>query len=215
MTNVNKPFGFALSRSQNAEYSGVVKSCYIPATNSAKLYIGDAVQNSTGSNASAFMGFKAGALPIVAKASASSAIDGVIVGFLPNGDTYITGCLPAYTEAVALVIDNPLAKFNIQATGEATAAMVDKDAKISVSTAGNDYTGISGMALDISTVDADPTLPVHICGIADYLTNDAGNYAVLEVMINHNFAAQAAKQDKLTAGTGIEISDENVISVTG
>ena len=196
MTNVNKPFGFALSRSQNAEYSGVVKACFIPATNSAKLYIGDAVQNSTGSNTTEFMGYKAGSLPIVAKASASSAIDGVIIGFMPNGDTYLTGCLPASTAAVALVIDNPLAKFNIQANGEFTAAMVDKDAKISVSTAGNDYTGISGMSLDVSTVDVDPTLPLHICGIADYLSNDAGNYAVVEVMINHNFAALATKQDK-------------------
>jgi hypothetical protein len=96
---------------------------------------------------------------------------------------------------VALVITNPMAKFNIQATGQATAAMVGKYANISVSTAGNDYTGISGMALDISSVDADPCLQMQIVGIADYLTNEVGNYSVLEVVLNHEYAALATKED--------------------
>lgn len=210
MANVNKPFGFALSRSQDGAYSGIVTTCHVTASNSSKLYIGDGVVLSTGSNSSNFMGFKAGSLPIIGKAAATGKVDGVIVGFIPNGDTYITGCLPAYTAAAVLVILNPMAKFNIQATGEATAAMVGKFANISVSTAGNDYTGISGMALDISSVATDDSLQLEIVGVADYLTNELGNYSVLEVKLNPKCGVQA----KLTAGTGIDITD-NTISVTG
>lgn len=195
MANTNKPFGFALSRSQDASYSGVVTQCYIPASNSAKLYVGDAVVLSTGSNSTAVLGYNAGSLPTVQKAAATGAIDGVIIGFLPNGESYITGALPASTEAVALVITNPMAKFNIQASGAATAAMVGKYANISVSGSGDDYTGLSGIVLDISTVDADPCLQLKIVGIADYPTNEVGNYSVMEVEINHEYAALATKED--------------------
>ena len=183
MANTNTPFGLALSRSQDGENSGVVKNCYIPSTNANKLYVGDAVVIS-GSNTAVYGEYGIGTLPTIAKAAASGGIDGVIVGFLPTGEFESAGAYPASKEGIALVSTNPMAKFNIQATGTVSAADVGKYADISTATAGNDYSGISGMALDHSTIDADDTLPLKIVGIADYLNNEAGEYAVVEVKLN-------------------------------
>lgn len=184
MTNTLTPFGLAVSRSKTGQLSGNVIACYIPATNNAKLYVGDAVYFS-GANAAAIDDYKVGNLPIAVKATASSAIDGVIVGFLPNGINQSAGAFPASTAGVALVVNNKEVLFNIQATGAVAAADVGKYAKISVATAGDDYSGISGMALDYSTMsDSDKTLPLKILNVADYITNDAGTYAIVEVELN-------------------------------
>lgn len=184
MTNTLTPFGLAASRSKTGQYAGNVTACFVPASNSAKLYIGDAVYFS-GSNASAFEEYKVGNLPIIVKATASSAIDGVIVGFLPNGAFTGTTHMPASTAGVALVVTNKEVTFNIQATGSVAAADVGKYAKISTSTAGDDYSGISGMALDHSTMSSsDKTLPLKILNVSDYITNDSGSYAIVEVELN-------------------------------
>lgn len=193
MANTNTPFGLALTRSKDAFYSGVLTQCHVPAANANKLYIGDAVVKSGGSNTADFMGHKTGSLPNIAQGAATGKLDGVLVGFVPNGDTYITGALPASTEAIAFIIDNPMAKFNIQANGTVTAAMVGKYANLSLTASGNDYTGISGMALDIATVDDDDTLQLHILGVADYVTNEFGAYSVVEVELTHAVPADAGK----------------------
>ena len=126
MANANSPFGLALANSKDAYYSGILTQCYVPATDSNKLYIGDAVKLATGSNTTEVLGHKPGTLPIVAKVAATDKIDGVIVGVLPNGSSFISGAKPASTEAVVFVILNPMARFNVQANGAVTAAMVGK-----------------------------------------------------------------------------------------
>ena len=192
MTNTATPFGLAASRSKTGQYSGNVTACYVPATNSAKLYIGDAVYFS-GANAAAIDEYKVGNLPIIVKATASSEIDGVIVGFLPNGAFTGNTYMPASTAGVALVVTNKEVLFNIQATGSVSASDIGKYAKISVATAGDDYSGISGMALDHSTMSSsDTSLPLKILNVADYITNDAGSYAIVEVELNLPRAASAA-----------------------
>lgn len=192
MTNTATPFGLAVSRHQDGNLNGNVTACYIPATNSGKLYVGDAVYFS-GSNASAIEDYKIGNLPAIVKAGASTAIDGVIVGFLPNGINQSAGAFPASTAGIALVVTDPGVKFNIQATGSVAAADVGKFAKISVSTAGDDYSGISGMALDHSTMSSsDTTMPLQILNVADYIQNEYGNYAIVEVIRNLPRAASAA-----------------------
>lgn len=192
MTNTATPFGLAASRSKTGQYSGNVTACYVPATNNAKLYIGDAVYFS-GANAAAIDEYKVGNLPIIVKATASSEIDGVIVGFLPNGAFTGNTYMPASTAGVALVVTNKEVLFNIQATGSVSASDIGKYAKISVATAGDDYSGISGMALDHSTMSSsDTSLPLKILNVADYITNDAGSYAIVEVELNLPRAASAA-----------------------
>lgn len=191
MTNTLTPFGLAVSRAADGNLSGGVTACYIPATNNAKLYVGDAVYFS-GANSSAIDEYKVGNLPSIVKAGADTAIDGVIVGFLPdiNGSA---GAFPASKAGVALVVTDPEVKFNIQATGSVSASDVGKYAKISVSTAGNDYSGISGMALDHSTLSSsDTTMPLKVLNIADYIQNDSGNYAIVEVVRNLPRTASAA-----------------------
>lgn len=188
MTNTLTPFGFAVSRSKNATLAGNVTACYVPATNNAKLYIGDAVSFS-GGNAAAIEEYKVGNLPAIAKASANSAIDGVIVGFLPDGAFTGSTYMPASKAGVALVITNKEITFNIQATGSVSASDIGKYAKISVATDGDDYTGISGMALDHSTLSTNASLPLKVLNVADYVTNDAGNYAIVEVELNIAVAA--------------------------
>lgn len=192
MTNTLTPFGLAVSRAADGNLSGGVTACYIPATNDAKLYVGDAVYFS-GANSSAIDEYKVGNLPSIVKAGASTAIDGVIVGFLPADITSSAGAFPAATAGVALVVTDPEVKFNIQATGSVGASDVGKYAKISTSTSGNDYSGISGMALDHSTMSSsDTTLPLKILNVADYIQNEYGNYAIVEVVRNLPRAASSA-----------------------
>lgn len=196
MANVNAPFGLAVSRTQNANYSGVVKHYYVPATNAKTLFVGDAVVKTGESNTADFMGHKAGSMPAIAQAAATGAITGVIVGFLPGDAADKAGVLTAGTEGIALVVDDLTAKFNIQATGTVTAAMIGANANLSLTTAGSEYSGLSGMQLDVATVgtgseeasDSTP-LQLKIMGVADYENNEIGANAVLEVMINNSTEA--------------------------
>lgn len=192
MANANKPFGLAASRAQDGHNTGVLKQYYIPSTNAAKLYIGDPVTKTGTANTSAFLGHAAGSLPAVAKSTAAEQITGVIVGFLPDGEHFVTGPLAAGVEAVALVDDNLTKKFNIQANGTVAATIVGSNADIDVSGSGDDYTGLSGVTLDVSSADTTATLQLKIIGIADYLSNEVGDYSVLEVMINNDTEAHGS-----------------------
>lgn len=189
MANVNKPFGLAALRAQDGNNTGVVKHYYVPATNSTKLYIGDPVVKTGEANTAEFLGHAAGSLPAIAKASTSGAITGVIVGFLPNGESYVTGALPANTAAVALVDDDLTKNFTIQANSTISASIIGQNANIDVTANGDDYTGISGVALDVATADSTDSLQLKIMGVADYPHNELGNYTVLEVRINNDTEA--------------------------
>ena len=172
MANANKPFGLAAVRAQDGHNTGVLKQYYIPSTNAAKLYIGDPVTKTGTANTSAFLGHAAGSLPAVAKSTAAEQIAGV--------------------EAVALVDDNLTKKFNIQANGTVAATIVGANADIDASGSGDDYTGLSGVTLDVSSADTTATLQLKIIGIADYLSNEVGDYSVLEVMINNDTEAHGS-----------------------
>ena len=224
MANTLQPFGLALAKTKTGHYTGIVKLCYIPSTNSNKLYVGDAVVLSGGSNSAEYLDNKAGSLPTIAKASTSGYLSGVIAGFLPDGDSYISGAFPASKEGAAWVILNPNATFNIAASGEVTAAMIGKYGNLSLSNAGNDYSGVSGMVLDVSTVDTTATKQLKIVDVAEYVTNSVGNYAVVEVELNvptsvdltgYLTSATAAEtyQAKLTAGDFVDITG-NTITTT-
>ncbi len=196
MANVNSPFGLAMSRSQIGHLSGAVKHYYIPATNDKDLFVGDMIVKTGTSNTADFMGHAAGAMPAVAQAAATGAVTGVIVGFLPGDAADKSGVLKAGVEGIALVIDDLSAKFNIQANGTVTADMIGQNANLSLTVAGNEYAGISGMQLEVATAGSgsasgsDSTPPqLKILGLADYENNALGDNAVLEVMINNSTEA--------------------------
>lgn len=196
MANVNSPFGLAVSRTQNANYSGVVKHYYIPPTNDSDLFIGDAVVKTGESNATSFMGHAAASMPAVKKAAATGGMTGVIVGFLPGDAADKSGVLKSGREGIALVVDDLTAKFNIQANGTVTGDMIGSNANLSLTAAGSEYSGLSGMQLDVATVgtgsseDADSAaLQLKILGLADYENNALGANSVLEVMINNSTEA--------------------------
>lgn len=189
MTNTNKPFGLAANRAKDGNNTGVLTPYYVPAGNAVKLYVGDPVVKTGTANSSAFMGHAAGSLPAVAKAAATGAITGVIMGFLPDGDRFSSGPLPAGTAAIALVDDDLTKTFLIQANGSVAATNVGQNANISLATAGDDYSGLSGVSLDISSADTTATLQLKILGIADGVDNEVGNYSVCEVIINNNSEA--------------------------
>lgn len=197
MANANTPFGLASVRAQDGNNTGVLKHYYVPATNATDLYIGDPVVKTGSANATEILGHAAGSLASVGKAAATGAITGVMVGILPNGESYLNGKLPAGQEAVILVDDDLTKKFNIQANGTVTAAMIGQNANIAVTGTGNSYSGLSGVALDVATVGTEAAKQLKIIGVADYITNEFGNYSIVEVLINndteaHNTAGIAA-----------------------
>ena len=111
---------------------------------------------------------------------------------MPNGTSYNSGPLPASTEAVLLVIDDPKTKFNIECNGTLAAADIGLNANITASTTGSSYTGISNATLDLSTKASTATLQLKILGLADYENNELGASAVVEVMINNSTEASAS-----------------------
>lgn len=192
MANTSAPFGLAVARSQGAYLAGEAKHYYVPSSNASAIYIGDLVVKTGTSNSSDILGHKAGSLSAVAKASNSGAVTGVVVGILPNGTSYNSGPLPASTEAVLLVIDDPKTKFNIECNGTLAAADIGLNANITASTTGSAYTGISNATLDLSSKASTATLQLKILGLADYENNELGASAVVEVMINNSTEAPAS-----------------------
>jgi hypothetical protein len=89
------------------------------------------------------------------------------------------------TEFEILVIDDPLAEFEIQANGTITSADIGKTANIIPGT-GNVYVGISAMQIDVSTLGIQNG-QVLILGIIERYDNTLGAYAKVRCKINDHY----------------------------
>lgn len=111
------------------------------------------------------------------------------MGFL-NKQQWVSGTVAS--DAMAYVIDDPDAIFQIQADGSLTQAAVGTNAAV-VQGAGNLTLGRSGVALQASSVATTATLPLRIMGMVDMEGFSVAGDAFTDVLvrINTHFNRQA------------------------
>jgi hypothetical protein len=166
MANVLAPFGFMpVARKDGAAWTGNQTVRKIKSNNSNKFFKGDVVK----------LAAAQGYIDIDA-AGNTSAFAGVFIGcryistafgrpiwspFFPGGDT--TQDVEAY------IIDDPNVIFLVQTAGTSgnplALAGIDLNYDINTTTAGNQLSGLSGMALDDNTGATTSTLPFRVVDV--------------------------------------------------
>lgn len=163
MSNANAPFGFRQYSGTGSAPTYEQNVRYIASSNTTAIYFGDAVIPLT-------TGY-------IGQATASTVrVEGIFAGckyvstsqkrtvwsnYWPGSDA--TGDVEAY------IIDDPNAKFLVQSsdsggTAAVTFANVGEYINLAVGT-GNTATGISGMTVNVATLNTTVTLPFRIVGL--------------------------------------------------
>jgi hypothetical protein len=163
MSNTNAPFGFRQYSGTGSAPTYEQNVRYIASSNTTAIYFGDAVIPLT-------TGY-------IGQATASTVrVEGIFAGckyvstsqkrtvwsnYWPGSDA--TGDVEAY------IIDDPNAKFLVQSsdsggTAAVTFANVGEYINLAVGT-GNTATGISGMTVNVATLNTTVTLPFRIVGL--------------------------------------------------
>lgn len=183
--NVLAPFGFTpVRRLDGAAWTANQSQYKIASNNAHHFYQGDVVNILT-----------TGYIDVATVVGGGATVAGVFIGceYLStaqsrrvwtnqwNGDSS--------TDAIAYIIDDPLAVFLAQTSGTSGSALpftaVGANINFSTATAGSSLNGISGMAVDDNTVAVTTTLPFRVVGIpglsditsgTPYLTSPANGY---------------------------------------
>lgn len=160
MANNNAPFGFSQCATLNGPVNFRISNRKIASTNGTAIFQGDAVVPVTGS-----------ATGYIARATAGAvALAGVFLSCsyqsLAQKKTVYSNYWPgsdAAGDVTALVVDDPMATFLVQAGGtNIGAGKVGQNAQLNVGT-GSTATGYSGMYVD--TVGATATFPFIIVDV--------------------------------------------------
>lgn len=190
MANKDAPFGLRPIRTSTggAWADSMAVPCYVDATDSNNLFIGDPVYRGGTVNSAALLGWPAGSLFEVIRATAAGGnyFSGVIVGFLADQDDLTKHYRVASTERIVLVCDDPDVIFECQEDsdgGALTAADAGLNADIVIGT-GSTTTGLSAVEIDSSTVATTNTLQLRLLRLKPVEDNEIGSNAVWEVKIN-------------------------------
>lgn len=179
MANVDSPFGLRpVSHLLGLDWSGGVRKCYIPSTDSNAFYIGETVDLAGSADVS-------GAYPTVVNVVASSynpgmatrPVFGVIVGFEPDPTDLSLLYRKASTNRVAYVCVDPFVIYEVQGSSNAViaATSVGLNFCLVATHAGSTATGYSGLELDTgetSTPAANATFPFTLLGAVNRPGND-------------------------------------------
>lgn len=176
MANVDSPFGLKpVGHLLGLDWSGGVRKCYIPSTDSTRaFFIGDVVDLAGSADTPA-------QCPTVTVANVGLAtypIFGVIVGFEPDPDNLSLLYRPDDTNRYCYVCVDPFVIYEVQASSNAVVAAtaVGVNACLAIAVhSGNTSTGLSGLELDtgdVSTPAANSTFPLTILGAVNRPGND-------------------------------------------
>lgn len=182
-------------------WDGPVNRYHILSTYATDVLIGDAVVKTGTSNTAAIETcsgkYAAGSLPNVERVTAGdgNAITGVVVGFDPIPTALGRKYGVASTTRVALVVDDPKARFHIRDDGAAALAATSVGLNaVLIEGTGSTVTGISGLRLDTNSdvPAADASNQLTILRLADIHDNVIGVNAVWEVSINQHTESDGA-----------------------
>ena len=187
MANTDRPNGLRPVRHLNGSpWNGAVRRCYVPATDSTAIFVGDAVK-SAGSGDS-------DGVPSVAQAAAGDSLRGVVVGIEVLGTDLETLYRAASTERYVLVCEDPDVVYEIQEDSvgnDLAATHIGNNGNVVVGS-GDTTSGASGMELDSSDVNTTGTgaAQLNVLGLAQRPDNEIGTNARWEVFINeHEFGS--------------------------
>lgn len=204
MASVSRINGFRPVKTvTGAAWNGLSEVCFVPASDSTVIMVGDAVVLAGDARA-------ATGVPTVTRlASATGVPYGIVVGILFSGVGDITNVPPvtdlntpvyrrASTDRYLMVCTDPNVIYEVQIAGAgpaaaAATALVGLNGQF-VLTAGNTTTGASGMQLDSAGTATTATLPLKIVGIPNRPDNIPGD-AFLNFYVKLNGST-------LSSGTG-------------
>jgi hypothetical protein len=161
-----------------APYNGQASLYFIPSSDSTAVCVGDLVK--LAGNARSPTG-----VPTVARAGATDAVVGVVVGIPFSGVGDVANVPPvtnldvpvyraASTDRYVMVADDPTVVFEAQYTGTLATADIGLNASPDV-TAGSTVTGASGMSIDGATKATTATLPLKLVGFPSRPDNNIGD----------------------------------------
>jgi hypothetical protein len=186
MANVNAPRGLQpYANTWGAQWTGAVRTYYVPAGNATALYLGDPVINITNSS-------DGNGVPSVgiATAGGGATVLGAFMGISNNaGQTTIpllqseSPYLPASTAAYVYVADDPFLLFAIQENGAMVSGASGRNADL-VAGAGSTVTSQSGWQLNSSTLATTSTLQLRIIQLLQEVDNAIGTNARWLVKLN-------------------------------
>lgn len=191
MANNDAPFGLRPVKHKSGQpYSGSPTLCYVPATDSTAIFIGDPVTHVGDSNDNEIFGHAPGSLLEVTRSTVGdgNAITGIVVGVMAATRESLT-YRAASTERVLYVVTDPDVMFEIQADGTLAADDIGLNAVLIATHSGSTITGLSGIELnttsDTPAADASNQLLIH--GLVPRADNDlaSANSVALVTINNH------------------------------
>ncbi len=184
MANVNAPFGGRLINTLvAASFNSKLHTYTTSSSDATPIFVGDFVRMTNVTDAYG--------TPYITQANATDLdIVGVAVS-MKNPATQESRIYRAANEVLEIhVIDDPLAEFEMQVSGNVTTASIGKTANLLVG-AGSTLTGMSAMQINVSTVGTGSQL--LIIGMLARADNTLGTYAKVRITIlAHKFLNKSA-----------------------
>jgi len=162
----------------SSNFNGQVASYTVLATDAVAMFVGDFVKL-TGISG---VGQDGKSRSVVTQAAATDTLCGFVIGFQPDSDNLNRIYRPASTLRTVYVVNDPYATFVIQAQGTLAVENIGLNADIVVGT-GSTVTGLSGMEVDLSTVNT-TSQQLRIMEISTAEDNEFGANANVICMIN-------------------------------
>lgn len=182
MANPNAPFGAVpVKNLDSSPYNGAVNEYYVPASDSTAMFIGDLVKHNGTADTS-------GVPQAIQATAGATTLLGPVIGFRADPSNLSLQYRPASTLRYFLVADAPDLVHVMQedsADAALTADEVGENCDIVVGT-GSTVTGRSSMLIDSST-HVTTAANVRILRLHKNSSNEIGNYAIWEVLINEHF----------------------------
>ena len=196
MSNLDRPAGLRPVKHLNGNpWNGVANMYSIDVHNTPAIFIGDLVRSD-----GTYSADTTGKYPGIYQADAGGPVRGVVIGFsdqpymaFDTSDLDRKYC-PASKAMYALVVDDPDVIFEIQEDSVANsigADMIGLNADVTIATAGDTASGISGMELDSSNTGTG-TAQLRILAVVNRDDNALGTNCKFLVRINkHELRAEA------------------------
>lgn len=183
MASTASPYGLRLSKHLGDTYQGHGFAQYpIASGYAADLKTGDIVSLAIGGTIVKFTGTTTASTPILGVFLGVSYTDPTTKYFVQK-QQWPSGTVAA--DAMAYVVDDPFAIFQMQADGSLSQNAVGTNAAV-VQGAGNLTLGVSGVSLQASSIALTATLPIRIVGLVNEVGFSVPGDAFTDVLVKFN-----------------------------
>jgi len=180
MANIDAPSGFRVVQAFGSSATNAkVNMYFIPATDSTATFVGDLVKLTGAGDTTG--------IPVVTSVTAAAdVVVGIVVGFVADPNRLDLKHRLASTDRYVFVCDAPEVMLEAQDSGTTAAADVGQNVQVSVATAGNGVTGVSGMQLDGATKATTATHLFQIVKVVQRPNVELGSKGKFHVIFNRH-----------------------------